>query len=145
MRGSTDQPGPRFALFLLNIQHMAVFKGAFASFSVNDLDKANDFYTNVLGLSVDRTKEGLSVKAPNTDVFIYPKPNHQPATFTVLNFQVGDIDAAVDQLNKKGVRFLQYDGDIKTDAKGISRKNGPTIAWFADPAGNILSVVENRS
>lgn len=123
---------------------MPVIKGAFASFSANDLDKANDFYANLLGLSVTRTKEGLSVKAPDTDVFIYPKPNHQPATYTVLNFLVQDIDVAVDSLNKKGVRFLQYDGDIKTDAKGISRNNGPTIAWFTDPAGNILSVIEDK-
>lgn len=121
---------------------MLAFKNTFASFSVNDLDKANDFYGKVLGLAVTRTQEGLSVKAPDNDVFIYPKPNHQPATFTVLNFKVEDIEAAVDSLTKQGVRFEQYDGDIKTDGKGIMRGNGPTIAWFADPAGNILSVVE---
>jgi predicted enzyme related to lactoylglutathione lyase len=123
---------------------MLAFKNTFASFSVNDLDKATDFYGRVLGLPVTQTKEGLSVKAPDNDVFIYPKPNHQAATFTVLNFKVEDIEAAVDGLTKQGVRFEQYDGDIKTDAKGIMRGNGPTIAWFADPAGNILSVVENK-
>jgi predicted enzyme related to lactoylglutathione lyase len=124
---------------------MLVFKNTFASFSVDDLDKASDFYAKVLGLSVTRTKEGLSVKAPNNDIFIYPKPNHLPATFTVLNFQVQDIDVAVDSLTKQGVQFLHYDGAIKTDARGIFRDNGPTIAWFADPAGNILSVIENKS
>jgi predicted enzyme related to lactoylglutathione lyase len=124
---------------------MLVFKNTFTSFSVNDLDHANDFYAKVLGLPVTRTKEGLSVKAPNNSIFIYPKPNHQPATYTVLNFQVPDIDVAVDSLTKQGVQFLQYEGYIKTDARGISRDNGPTIAWFTDPAGNILSVVENKS
>jgi predicted enzyme related to lactoylglutathione lyase len=124
---------------------MLAFKNTFASFSVNDLDKANDFYSKVLGLPVTRTNEGLSVKAPGNDIFIYPKPNHQPATFTVLNFKVQDINTAVDSLIKQGVQFEHYDGDIQTDAKGIMRGNGPTIAWFADPAGNILSVVENKS
>jgi len=124
---------------------MLVFKNTFASFSVNDLDKANDFYAKILGLPVTRTKEGLSVKAPNNDVFIYPKPNHQPATYTVLNFQVHDIDIAVDNLSGQGIQFLHYDGEMSTDARGISRGNGPTIAWFTDPAGNILSVIENKS
>jgi predicted enzyme related to lactoylglutathione lyase len=123
---------------------MLEFKNTFTSFSVNDLDKANNFYVKVLGLQVTRTEEGLSVKARGNDIFIYPKPNHQPATFTVLNFKVPDINTAVDSLTKQGVTFLQYDGDIKTDAKGIMRGNGPTIAWFADPAGNILSVVEQK-
>ena len=124
---------------------MLTFKNTFASFSVNDLDKANDFYGKTLGLPVTRTNEGLSVKAPDNDVFIYPKPNHEPATYTVLNFKVQDINMAVDSLTKQGIKFLQYDGDIKTDAKGIMRDNGPTIAWFADPAGNILSVIESKS
>ncbi len=124
---------------------MLSFKNTFASFSVNDLDQATDFYAKVLGLAVTRTKEGLSVKAPDNTIFIYPKPNHQPATFTVLNFQVRDIDVAVDSLTKQGVQFLHYDGDMKTDARGVYRDNGPTIAWFTDPAGNILSVIENKS
>jgi predicted enzyme related to lactoylglutathione lyase len=127
------------------LYNMLAFKSTFTSFSVNDLDKANEFYSKVLGLPVTRTNEGLSVKAPDNDIFIYPKPNHQPATFTVLNFKVQDIDTAVDSLTKQGVQFEHYTGDIKTDAKGIMRGNGPTIAWFADPAGNILSVVENKS
>jgi len=129
----------------INIYNMLVIKNTFTSFSVNNLDAANDFYAKVLGLRVTRTKEGLSVKAPNNDIFIYPKPNHEPATYTALNFQVQDIDVAVDSLTEQGIHFLQYDGDIKTDARGIFRDNGPTIAWFTDPAGNILSVVENKS
>jgi predicted enzyme related to lactoylglutathione lyase len=124
---------------------MLDFKNTFASFSVNDLVKANDFYAKVLGLAVTMTKEGLSVKAPNNEIFIYPKPNHQPATYTVLNFQVHDIDVAVDGLTEQGVLFLHYEGDIKTDARGVFRGNGPTIAWFTDPAGNILSVIEKKS
>ena len=81
--------------------------------------------------------------AGGNDVLIYPKPNHVPATFTVLNFPVDDVDRAVDELIKRGVRFEHYNqGDLKTDEKGIMRGNGPTIAWFKDPAGNILSVVK---
>jgi predicted enzyme related to lactoylglutathione lyase len=129
----------------INIRDMLVFSNTFTSFSVNDLDKANDFYGKVLGLAVTQTKEGLSVKAPNNDIFIYPKPNHQAATYTVLNFQVQDIDVAVNSLSQQGIQFLHYEGDITTDARGIWRDNGPTIAWFTDPAGNILSVVEHKS
>ena len=78
-----------------------------------------------------------------THVLIYPKPNHEPATFTILNFPVADVDATVDELTSRGVAFEQYDEpDLKTDEKGISRGNGPTIAWFRDPAGNILSVLD---
>jgi hypothetical protein len=81
--------------------------------------------------------------AGGNNVLIYPKPNHTPAGFTVLNFPVDDVDQAVDELTKRGVRFAMYDlPDIKTDKKGIMRGNGPTIAWFKDPAGNILSVIE---
>lgn len=116
---------------------------AFASFSVNDLSKAKDFYSQKLGLKVSESPEGLELHpGGNLDVFIYPKPNHTPATFTVLNFLVDDIDEAVDELKKSGVRFEKYDGEIKTDQKGIHRNGGPTIAWFKDPAGNILSVVQ---
>jgi hypothetical protein len=75
-------------------------------------------------------------------VVVYPKPNHVPATFTILNFPVEDVEKTVDTLAKKGVRFERYEGEIKTDAKGIHRGHGPTIAWFKDPAGNILSVIE---
>ena len=115
---------------------------AFSSFSVNDLNKAKQFYGKTLGLEVDESKEGLELHPGNTSVFIYPKPNHKPASFTVLNFLVEDIDNTVDELKQKGVTFEKYEGEIKTDEKGIHRNGGPTIAWFKDPAGNILSVVE---
>jgi catechol 2,3-dioxygenase-like lactoylglutathione lyase family enzyme len=118
---------------------------AFSSFSVDDLQTARQFYGPTLGLEVAETPEGLEVHvAGSTPVFVYPKPNHSPATFTVLNFPVDDVDRAVDELTKLGVRFEQYDlPDIKTDAKGIARgAPGPTIAWFKDPAGNVLSVLQ---
>ena len=126
---------------------MLTFNKAFSSFSVNDLDKAAKFYSSTLGLPVTQTKEGLSIKvSADYTVFLYPKPNHEPATFTVLNFQVPNIEEAVDQLNKAGIQFLQYEGEIRTDKKGIARgTSGPLIAWFADPAGNIISVVEDRN
>src|SRR6188474_1004880 len=108
-----------------------MLKGAksFSSFSVNDLGKAKDFYGKVLGLDVSETPEGLSVKAGDNPIFIYPKPNHEPATFTVLNFEVKSVDQAVDDLVKRGVKFEVYDqGELKTDAKGIARDDrGPTI------------------
>lgn len=116
--------------------------GAFSSFAVNDLQQAKQFYAETLGIDVKESKEGLELHPENTDVFIYPKPNHEPATFTVLNFLVDDIEAAVDDLKQKGVRFEHYEGEIKTNEKGIHRNGGPTIAWFKDPAGNILSVIE---
>lgn len=117
-------------------------KRAFASFSVNDLQKAKEFYGRTLGLKVSESKEGLEIHPGNADVFIYPKPNHEPASFTVLNFMVDDIEKAVDELMQSGVRFEQYEGEIKTNKKGIHRDKGPSIAWFKDPAGNILSVLE---
>lgn len=125
---------------------MFTFKKAFSSCSVNDLAKARKFYAETLGLPVRETPEGLSVDVdPDYSVFLYPKPNHTPATFTVLNFQVDNVEKAVDGLTTAGVTFLQYEGEIKTDKKGIARgTSGPLIAWFADPAGNIISVVENR-
>ena len=119
-------------------------QNAFASFSVNDLQKAKDFYGRTLGLKVSESKEGLELHPGNTSVFIYPKPNHKPASFTVLNFLVDDIDEAVDELKQSGVQFEQYEGEIKTDKKGIHRDRGPSIAWFKDPAGNILSVLDEE-
>ena len=117
---------------------------AFSSFSVNDLQQARTFYAQTLGLKVDESEMGLEIHPGDTDVFIYPKPNHTPASFTVLNFLVDDINKAVDELKQKGVRFEQYDGEIKTDEKGIHKNGGPSIAWFKDPAGNILSVLEKE-
>jgi len=118
----------------------------FSSFSVNDLGKAKTFYGKTLGLDISESPEGLQLNlADGFNLFLYPKPNHTPATFTVLNFAVDDIDDAVDELNRLGIRLEKYDqAEIKTDAKGIMRGNGPQIAWFKDPAGNILSVVEDK-
>jgi catechol 2,3-dioxygenase-like lactoylglutathione lyase family enzyme len=118
---------------------------AFSSFSVNDIQKAKDFYGNTLGLEVSGGPEGtLTVPlSGDTKALMYPKPNHQPATFTVLNFPVPSVDKAVDELSKRGVKFEIYnEPNLKTDSRGVSRGNGPTIAWFKDPAGNILSVLE---
>ena len=117
---------------------------AFASFSVDDLREAKRFHEQTLGVRVVESKEGLELHPGDTNVFIYPKPNHKPASFTVLNFLVDDINKAVDELKQKGVRFEQYDGEIKTDEKGIHKNGGPSIAWFKDPAGNILSVLEKE-
>ena len=119
---------------------------AFSSFSSDDLKKAKEFYGQTLGLDVKETEEGLDLSlAGGGSVFIYPKPNHEPATFTVLNFLVDNIEQSVDALGKLGVRFEQYEGEIETDEKGIHRgPPGPSLAWFKDPAGNILSVVEDK-
>ena len=118
---------------------------AFSGFAVADIDQAKKFYGETLGLKVSEDHGLLTLHlAVGNNVLIYPKPNHVPATFTVLNFPVDDVDLAVDELKKRGVRFEIYDRpDIKTDEKGIMRGNGPTIAWFKDPAGNILSVLES--
>jgi catechol 2,3-dioxygenase-like lactoylglutathione lyase family enzyme len=121
---------------------------AFSSFSVQDLATAREFYGNTLGLPVTETAEGLQVDlGGGASVFIYPKPNHTPASFTILNLAVPDVERAVDDLVGRGVRFEHYDVEgIETDAKGIHRGGpGPSrIAWFKDPAGNILSVLEAR-
>ena len=120
---------------------------AFSSFSVNDVKKAKQFYAEVLGLDVsDDDMGGLRMTAGGDPIFVYPKSNHEPATFTILNFQVESVEKAVDELTKKGVRFEIYDqGDLKTDKRGISTDpRGPKIAWFKDPAGNFLSVLEPK-
>ncbi|CAN5741190.1 MAG: VOC family protein [Pyrinomonadaceae bacterium] len=122
---------------------------AFSSFSVDDLKKAKEFYGQKLGLEVSETKEGLGLQITGgSEIFLYPKANHTPASFTVLNFPVGDIEQAVDQLSGRGVRFESYEGEMKTDEKGIfrgaARGEGPNIAWFKDPAGNILAVLEQK-
>ena len=126
----------------------SMFKEApsFCSFSVNDLQKAKQFYGETLGLEVSQTPEGLELHTGENTIFLYPKPNHTPASFTVLNFPVDDIEAAVAELNALGINLERYNlPDIKTDERGIARgPHGPTIAWFKDPAGNILSVLEER-
>lgn len=120
---------------------------AFSGFSVSDLQQAKHFYGDILGIEVNGHPMGLlelHIKGSN-HILVYPNPDHEPATFTLLNFPVSDIDQAVDQLSEKEVEFEQYQGEIQTDQKGISRANsgGPSIAWFRDPAGNILSVIED--
>jgi predicted enzyme related to lactoylglutathione lyase len=117
---------------------------AFSSISVNDLQKAKEFYGQTLGLKISETDEGLELNLAGANtVFFYPKPNHTPASFTVLNFRVNDIEDAVEELTMLGVRLERYNQpDLKTDEKGIMRGPGPQIAWFKDPAGNILSVIE---
>jgi len=119
---------------------------AFSGFSVNDIQKAKEFYGQTLGLEVSESNGLLRLHiAGGTKILVYPKPNHTPATFTILNFPVPQIDAAVAQLSERGVRFERYDlPQMKTDEKGISRGGGPLIAWFKDPAGNILSVIEEK-
>lgn len=115
----------------------------FSSFSVGDLKKAREFYEKTLGIEVKEEGPGLSLNFPDSTVFIYLKDNHVPATFTILNFPVSDIEAAVDELGQRGVRFESYqDGAQKTDAKGIFRSEEAVIAWFKDPAGNFLSLIQ---
>ncbi len=120
----------------------------FASFSVDDIAKAKAFYGKTLGLELADSMGGLDVHlGGGSRLFIYPKPNHVPATFTVLNFLVENIDQTVDELAKEGVQFEKYDEEqMKTDEKGIARGGpGPSIAWFKDPAGNFLSVIEEKN
>jgi predicted enzyme related to lactoylglutathione lyase len=117
---------------------------AFSSFSANDIHKAKEFYGGTLGLEVSESQGLLELKLTGgSTVMIYPKPNHTPATFTVLNFTVESVEKAVGELTARGVRFEIYnEPNLKTDARGIFRGVGPVIAWFKDPAGNILSVLE---
>jgi predicted enzyme related to lactoylglutathione lyase len=117
---------------------------AFSSFSVNDIPKAKQFYGEVLELKVSEAHGLLTLHLEGGGiVMIYPKADHVPASFTVLNFPVDHVEQTVDELVKRGVVFEQYkEGELKTDDKGISRGEGPVIAWFKDPAGNFLSVLE---
>jgi extradiol dioxygenase family protein len=119
---------------------------AFSSFSVKDLDETKKFYGQTLGLGISESDEGLSLQTQgSSDVFIYPKADHTPATFTVLNFVVDDVDKKVDELTKMGIRFEIYDkGDLKTDDRGVFQGK-PKIAWFKDPSGNFLSILQNGS
>ena len=124
-----------------------MFKEAssFSSFSVNDLKEAKVFYRETLGLDVSETSEGLELRPDDNAIFLYPKPNHTPASFTVLNFEVEDIDEAVKQLAAMGVSLEHYSlPDIKTNDLGIFTGPRQQIAWFKDPAGNILSVIEKQ-
>lgn len=117
---------------------------AFSGFSVDDITAAMAFYGETLGLDVSEDHGMLTLHlAGDRDTLVYPKADHTPATYTILNFPVPDIEAAVDELSGHGVTFRRYEGTPgETDEKGIFRKGGPLIAWFTDPAGNILSVIE---
>jgi catechol 2,3-dioxygenase-like lactoylglutathione lyase family enzyme len=126
----------------------SIFRDAkcFSSFSVNNIDKAREFYGQTLGVKVTEGEEGLELHlAGGNTVFLYPKPNHTAASFTVLNFPVKDIDEAVEELTTLGVKLEKYNQpDLKTDERGIMKGPGMQIAWFKDPAGNILSVIEEK-
>ena len=119
---------------------------AFSGFSVDDIPKARQFYGKTLGLDVvDDPMDMLGLQlASGASVMIYPKETHEPATFTVLNFPVPDIEQTVDKLAEAGVTFERYGEDFKQDERGISRGVGPLIAWFKDPAGNILSILQEE-
>jgi catechol 2,3-dioxygenase-like lactoylglutathione lyase family enzyme len=117
---------------------------AFSGFAVPDVQKAREFYEGTLGLKTSVEHEILTLHlAGDRPTLVYPKPDHTPATYTILNFPVDDIDEAVDALSARGVRFERYAG-FEQDAKGIHRGEGPYIAWFKDPAGNILAVLQER-
>jgi catechol 2,3-dioxygenase-like lactoylglutathione lyase family enzyme len=122
-----------------------IYRHGFSGFAVPDIDAAGAFYRDVLGLDIgDGGMGSLRLTLPGgTEVFVYPKEDHQPAVFTILNLEVDDIDQVVDVLAERGVEFLRYDG-FEQDERGIaSGDEGPRIAWFTDPAGNILSVLQN--
>ena len=128
---------------------MAAFtaENAFSGFSVDDIDAAREFYGTTLGLDVEVTAMGfLDLRLPRGgSVLVYAKPNHTPASFTILNFPVADVDAAVEELNERGVQTKIYgDDEFPSDSRGIVRGNGqgPDIAWFRDPAGNVLAVMQ---
>jgi predicted enzyme related to lactoylglutathione lyase len=128
---------------------MAMFKDvkAFSGFSVKDISEAMKFYKEILGLEISQTMGQLVLHiAGGGTVFVYAKPNHVPATFTVLNFPVQNLQEAMNELRKKGVRFIIYkEKDFETDDQGVFHGGGPKIAWFKDPSGNILSVLEKDS
>lgn len=123
---------------------MFAYTKAFSGFAVNDLEAAKKFYGDTLGLQTSERYGLLTLHlAGGRDTLVYPKPDHVPATYTILNFQVDNIDTAVDELARRGVRLERYDG-LGQDEKGINRAGGPYIAWFKDPAGNILAVLQER-
>ena len=117
---------------------------AFSGFSVDDVSKARQFYGETLGLEVSEEDGLLTLHiAGDRPTLVYPKPDHTPASYTILNFPVDDVEAAVDELTRRGVSFEGYVGTpVETDEKGIFRGGGPLIAWFKDPAGNVLSVIQ---
>lgn len=118
---------------------------AFSGFSVDDIPRAKEFYWSTLGLDLSEEHGMLTLHlAGGRDTLVYPKPNHTPASFTILNFPVADIESAVDELTARGVPFEHYEGtEMETDERGVFRGGGPLIAWFTDPAGNVLSVIQN--
>ncbi len=122
---------------------MLKYSKAMSGFSANDIPKAKQFYSEVLGINVTEQNGMLNLKlGPGHDVLIYPKPNHEPATYTVLNFTVDDVEQAIPELTAKGIVMEHYDTEqLKTDEKGILHHGSSKIAWFKDPAGNILSVL----
>jgi catechol 2,3-dioxygenase-like lactoylglutathione lyase family enzyme len=118
---------------------------AFSGFAVDDLEKARAFYADTLGLEVSIENEQMTIELPDRPTFVYPKPDLQPGNYTILNFPVDDIDAAVDELSSRGVKFERYEGmdqDEKGIFRGLAAGMGPDIAWFEDPAGNILSLIK---
>jgi catechol 2,3-dioxygenase-like lactoylglutathione lyase family enzyme len=123
---------------------------AFSGFSVDDLDKAKEFYSETLGVQVNNDEMGIELELHGGGrVFVYDKPNHEPASYTMLNFVVEDIDKTVDELVEKGVKFEHYDNmpgpqDQKEILRGLAANMGPDIAWFKDPAGNILAVLQDK-
>jgi catechol 2,3-dioxygenase-like lactoylglutathione lyase family enzyme len=123
-------------------------KAAFSGFSVDDIDKAKQFYTDVLGLSAQDDMGGVRLVLPGGgEAWVYSKPDHKPASYTMLNFLVDNIDTAVDEPTKRGIQFEHYEGfqqDDKGIARGLAAKKGPDIAWFKDPAGNILAVLQDK-
>jgi len=117
---------------------------AFSGFAVDDIEKAREFYGDTLGLETSEAHGMLTLHlAGDRPTLVYPKPDHEPATYTILNFPVDDIEKAVDELTARGVEFERYDG-FDQDERGIFRGGGPYIAWFTDPAGNVLSVLQDR-
>jgi catechol 2,3-dioxygenase-like lactoylglutathione lyase family enzyme len=117
---------------------------AFSGFAVGDLEQARRFYGDTLGIGTSEQNGLMTLHlAGGRDTLVYPKPDHVPATYTILNFVVDDIDKAVDELAGRGVQFERYEG-AGQDEKGINRRGGPYIAWFRDPAGNILAVLQER-
>ena len=123
------------------------FTGAFSSFSVDDAKQAKEFYGDTLGVDVEENEMGLQLNIDGTSIFLYAKEDHEPATFTVLNFSVDNIDETVELLKGRGIEFESYTGEMETDEDDIFRGketgNGPNIAWFKDPAGNFISVIED--